>query len=288
MEKRVAVIIPTYNRSGHLQKAVESVCSQTYSNWELVVVDDGSTDNSADIIFDLQQEFGAKIRYIHQQNRGPSAARNRGIRSCAADYLAFLDSDDWFDKNKLAIQIRAMEENPDTLISHTDELWYRHGRIFNQKLRHRKISGYGFQQCLEMCVVSISTTVVRPQLFQRFGFFDERFLCCEDYDLWLRVSIEEPFLLIKQPLTFKDGGRPDQVSFIHRVGMDKLRIRAIEKIMPMVLSPEQQQQALDELKKKCAVYGNGCLKHGKEEEGRYFLELPGRYEQQFNALSHSK
>ncbi len=278
MEKKVTVIIPTYNRSVYLKKAVESVCRQSYSNWELIVVDDGSEDDTRQLVQAFQDKYGSKIQYIYDQNRGPAAARNSGIRAATAEFIAFVDSDDWFAEQKLAVQVAAMEEHPAALISHTDEIWYRQGRIFNQKLKHKKVSGHGFKRCLEMCVVSISTAMVRRVLFEQVGYFDEDFHCCEDYDLWLRVSLREPFLLIEQPLTYKDGGRPDQVSFIHKVGMDKLRIQAIEKILRMELQPEQRQQALAELKKKCLVYGRGCIKHGRLEEGRYFQELPLKYE----------
>jgi len=272
MENYISIIIPTYNRAQRLAKAVESVLAQSHRNIELIVVDDGSDDNTAD----LMQKYHTDIVYIRQVNRGPAAARNRGIERASYDILAFLDSDDWFAERKLEIQLAAMYRNPSYLISHTNETWYRNGRILNQKKKHQKKSGIIFRQSLKLCAVSMSTVMVRKDIFARYGFFDEKYPCCEDYEFWLRVSAKEKFLLVDEPLTLKDGGRDDQVSFIHRTGMDKFRIRAIMKIMTSgSLNEEQREYARKELERKCRIYGTGCIKHGRREEGQYYLDLPG-------------
>jgi glycosyltransferase involved in cell wall biosynthesis len=270
----VSVIIPTCNRAEFLGKAVASVLAQTYPYFELLVIDDGSEDETAELL----ASFKPPVRYIRQENRGPAAARNLGIREARHDLLAFLDSDDTFDREKLAIQVAAMEKAPEYLISHTQETWFRNGRFLNQKKIHRKESGDIFARSLNLCVVGMSTVMARRRLFQLFGSFDEELRCCEDYDLWLRVSACQPFLLIDRPLTVKDGGRPDQVSFQYRVGMDRFRIRAMEKIVAAGnLTPRQEQLAREELVRKCRVYGNGCLKHGHREEGEKYLALIHRY-----------
>ena len=237
----------------------------------MIIVDDGSDDNTAEVI----ESYSSDIVYLRQKNSGPAAARNRGIEKARYDLLAFLDSDDWFVKNKLETQLEAMNRNPSYLISHTQEIWYRNGNILNQKSKHRKNSGDIFKQSLELCAVGMSTVMIRRETFERYGLFDEDFSCCEDYDLWLRVSAEQEFLLVDEPLTLKDGGRADQVSTIFRVGMDKFRIRAIMKILTSGrLTVEQTGIALKELEYKCRIYGTGCLKHGKVEEGKYYLNLP--------------
>ena len=272
MENYISIIIPTYNRAPRLAKAVDSVLAQSHRNIELIVVDDGSDDNTAD----LMQNYYADVVYLRQENRGPAAARNRGIERASYDILAFLDSDDWFAERKLAIQLAAMDRNPSYLISHTNETWYRNGRILNQKKKHRKNSGNIFRQSLKLCAVSMSTVMVRKDIFLRYGFFDEEYPCCEDYEFWLRVSAKEKFLLVEEPLTLKDGGRDDQVSFIHRTGMDKFRIQAIMKILSSgSLNEEQSAYARKELERKCRIYGAGCIKHGRREEGQYYLDLPG-------------
>jgi len=268
----ISVVIPTYNRAPFLKKAVESVLSQTLQDFELIIVDDGSEDDTPSLIKGFNCD---KIRFIRQENRGPASARNLGIKNSRGEYIAFLDSDDWWDKNKLAIQLEKMQENPQYLISHTEEIWYKNGVLLNQKKKHKKHHGYIFDKCLPLCVVSMSTAMIRRCLFDEVGLFDEAMPCCEDYDFWLRVSVGHEFLLIDKPLTLKEGGRQDQVSFIYARGMDKFRIHSILKLLKAdMLNPEQKQLALNELRRKCHIYGNGCLKHGRPDEGRYYLDLP--------------
>lgn len=268
---QVSVIIPTYNRAQRLGKAIDSVLAQSHQDFELIVVDDGSEDNTDELI----ENYNSDIVYIRQENSGAAAARNRGIEKARYNLLAFLDSDDWFAENKLKTQIEAMSQNPSCLISHTNEIWYRNGQILNQKLKHKKSSGDIFAQSLELCAVGMSTIMIHKEIFDRYGFFDEGYPCCEDYEFWLRISAEEKFLLVEEPLTSKDGGRDDQLSAIYRTGMDKFRIKAIMKTLASGrLTEEQSGIARRELERKCRIYGTGCIKHGRAEEGRYFLNLP--------------
>jgi len=269
----VSVIIPTYNRKHLLALAIDSVLAQTYGNFELLVIDDGSDDGTDEMV----ASYGSGIRYICQDNLGAAAARNTGIRSATHDLLAFLDSDDRFSPEKLAVQTAAMTSHPEFLVSHTDELWYRHGNILNQKNRHAREGGDIFARCLELCAVGMSTAMVRRRLFEDVGYFDESLPCCEDYDLWLRVSARHPFLLVPGPYTIKDGGRADQLSRIHRVGMDRFRISSIHKVLKSgELNSEQEKLARQELVRKCTIYGRGCLKHGRKAEGEHYLELAER------------
>jgi len=268
---QVSVIIPTYNRAQRLGKAIDSVLAQSHRDFELIVVDDGSEDNTDELI----ENYNSDIVYIRQENSGAAAARNRGIEKARYNLLAFLDSDDWFAENKLKTQIEAMNRNSSCLISHTNEIWYRNGQILNQKLKHKKSSGDIFAQSLELCAVGMSTIMIHKEIFDRYGFFDEGYPCCEDYEFWLRISAEEKFLLVEEPLTLKDGGRDDQLSVIYRTGMDKFRIKAIMKTLASGrLTEEQSGIARRELERKCRIYGTGCIKHGRAEEGRYFLNLP--------------
>lgn len=271
MAPPVSVIIPTYNRAKQLPGAIDSVLAQTHPSFELIVVDDGSTDETPRLL----REYGDdRLRYIRQDNQGPSAARNRGIGAARHDLLAFLDSDDRFAPEKLAVQVAAMEESSDCLISHTQEIWFRNGNHLNQKKIHQKKSGDIFAQSLRLCAVGMSTIMARRELFAQVGLFDETLPCCEDYELWLRVSVRHTFLLVDQPLTVKHGGRPDQLSVQYRVGMDRFRIQAMEKLLnDPALSREQRFLARQELCRKATIYGQGCLKHGRIEEGQRFLAL---------------
>ena len=270
----VSVIIPTHNRAGFLAQAIDSVLAQTYANFELIVVDDGSSDETQALL----ASYGKALISLRQENRGPAAARNAGIRAARHPFLAFLDSDDQFTRNKLAIQVAAMEAQPEMLISHTQEIWFRNGQHLNQKKRHGKEGGDIFARSLELCVVGMSTVMARRELFDLVGLFDETFPCCEDYELWLRVSCSHPFLLVDTPLTIKHGGRPDQVSVRFKTGMDRFRIQALAKLLASaILTPAQSRLAREELVRKATIYGNGCLKHGHLEEGRRCLVLAARY-----------
>jgi len=268
----ISVIIPTYNRVNFLARAIESVLNQTFKNFELIVVDDGSTDSTRELIKKYKE-----VLYIYQDNKGPSSARNTGIKHARYDFIAFLDSDDWWHKNKLKYQFYAMQDNPDYLVSHTQEKWYRNGVLLNQKAKHRKYSGFIFDKCLAICAISISTVMLKRQIFEVVGYFNEEMPCCEDYDFWLRVTCRFPVLLVDMSLTLKDGGRDDQVSKRYLTGMDKFRIESIRRLLESgVLNPQQRTLALAELERKCNIYGRGCQKHGKKEEGQYYLELASK------------
>ncbi len=270
---RISVIIPAYNRAVLLPRAIRSVLSQTLPCCELIVVDDGSDDATPALLQGLSAAE-TSIRVLRQENRGAAAARNLGIRAAHGELLAFLDSDDWWLPEKLARQAALMEARPDLLISHTRELWFRGGRRVNQKKKHDPPQGDIFAASTRMCVVGMSTVMARRVLFVRYGLFDETLPCCEDYELWLRVGCREPFLLTPEALTCKDGGREDQLSVIHRMGMDAYRIRALLGLLAKApLSAAQRATALAACAEKCRIYGQGCIKHGRPEEGGHYLQL---------------
>ena len=274
----ISVIIPTFNRAGFLSRSILSVVQQTLSPAELIIVDDGSTDNTEQVVHDISSNSPVSIVYQYQQNSGAAAARNTGIRSSRHEYIAFLDSDDWWLPGKLEQQYQAMDSQPHYLISHTREIWYRNGKRVNQKKKHDPLHGDIFEASLRMCMVGMSTVMAKRTCFSTFGFFDEQLACCEDYDLWLRMSCQIPFLRIDAPLLCKDGGRNDQLSFIHRMGMDTFRIQSLCNLLESSrLSVEQRLHAITELQRKCTIYGNGCVKHGRQQEGQRYLELPEKY-----------
>ena len=275
----ISVIIPTWNRADLLGRAIRSVLAQDLTPGELIVIDDGSTDCTPNMVRAMADQVEVPIRLLRQENRGAAAARNRGIEAVRGELLAFLDSDDWWLPNKLALQATALATHPGHLISHTRELWYRGGCRVNQKRKHDPPDGDIFAASLGLCVIGMSTVMARRELFARYGLFDETLPCCEDYDFWLRVGSREPFLRIDEPLTGKDGGRPDQLSAVHRQGMDALHIRSLRTLLDGdLLSAEQQQQAKRELVRKCFIYGQGCSKHGRAREGAEYLALAARYQ----------
>ena len=270
----ISVILPTYNRAGFLERAMGSVLAQRCPCGELIVVDDGSSDETPALVARLATTSPIAVRSLYQENRGAAAARNTGIGAARGDLLAFLDSDDWWLPKKLELQAAALLANPGKLIAHTREIWFRHGQRVNQKKKHDPPDGDIFLPSLAMCVVGMSTVMARRQLFERYGLFDETLPCCEDYELWLRVGAHEPFLLVPEALTAKDGGREDQLSHVHRLGMDVFRIQALRRLLDEVeLTAAQRGAALIELARKCTIYGQGCIKHGRFDEGQHYLEL---------------
>ena len=268
----ISVIIPTYNRAAMVVEAVASVLAQERANFELIVVDDGSSDDTEKRL----GVFGKRLRYERQQNAGVSAARNRGLELSRAPLVAFLDSDDLWLPTKLCIQHDFMLKHPEMLICQTEEIWWRKGRRIHPKKRHQKPSGNIFRRSLDLCLVSPSAVMIRQELFARVGTFDQALPAAEDFDLWLRVAIDHTVPLLPEPLVIKRGGHPDQLSATPAI--DRYRIKALEKLLHSGrLSQGQRQWTLDALSRKCQIYGQGCLKRGRVEEGRTYLELPNKH-----------
>ncbi|MDY6880299.1 MAG: glycosyltransferase family A protein [Thermodesulfobacteriota bacterium] len=280
----VSVIIPTFNRAQKVVRAISSVLFQTFSDYDIIVVDDGSQDNTEASV----ARFHGPISYIARStNRGVSAARNRGVLRSTGPLVAFLDSDDYWLPEKLAIQTAFMESNPGTDICQTEEIWLRKGRRVNPKKRHLKPSGDIFEPSLKLCLVSPSAVMMRRSLLDKVGLFDEQLPACEDYDLWLRICCNHRVELIKKALVVKEGGHPDQLSSRY-FGMDRFRIRALEKLIKSgPLSNAQLKAAFEELSYKCEIYGKGCLKRGKNSEGAYYLGLPGSMKKELASLNRN-
>jgi glycosyltransferase involved in cell wall biosynthesis len=276
----VSVIIPTYNRSEMLKQAIDSVLAQDFDDFELIVVDDGSTDNTPEIL----DAYKDKIVYCRQDNKGVSAARNRGIHLSSGELIAFLDSDDLWLPGKLSCQVDFFNSHADALICQTQETWVRNGRRVNPKNRHQKESGMIYERSLALCLVSPSAVMMRKRLLDRVGNFDENLPACEDYDLWLRISCRFPVHLIDIPLIVKRGGHKDQLSGAH--GLDRFRIYAISKIMESgLLLPAQKRASVEMLKEKCAIYATGCEKRGKTQEAFEYACLAQKWKDVLTSFS---
>jgi len=262
----VSVILPTFNRAWTLKDAVDSVLNQDYPYIELIVIDDGSEDNTQELL----GRYKNRVVILKQENSGVSAARNAGIKNSHGEFIALLDSDDTWDKRKISCQVEFFKRHPEALICQTEEVWIRKGKRVNPKVKHKKPSGMIFEASLELCLVSPSAVMMRRQLFDLKGYFNEEFIVCEDYDLWLRVSATLPVFLIDKPYTIKRGGHTDQLSSFH--SQDKFRIRSLLNLIRSdSLTPVQAAKAKKVLKKKCTIYGNGCIKRGRNKEGEYYL-----------------
>ena len=273
----VSVIIPTYNRADFISDCVQSVLAQTLPARELIIVDDGSTDATYKILSDLGfnsiSTTKTVLRYVFQENRGVSSARNLGIKEARSEYIALLDSDDLWLKGKLDRQAIAFKDDiRNSRLCHTDEIWIRNGVRVNQHKKHKKHGGNVFQSCLKLCCISPSSSMMHRSVFEDFGFFDEDLPACEDYDFWLRYSSKEEVIFIDEPLIIKKGGHSDQLSGVHW-GMDRFRIYALEKMLNKPdLKLDYRIAAIREVIIKMDILINGSRKRKKMVYAKTLLQ----------------
>jgi glycosyltransferase involved in cell wall biosynthesis len=255
---RISTVIPSYNRRHSLERALRSVLEQTSPVDEIILVDDGSSDDSAEMTAQLFP--GVKI--IRQSNRGVSAARNRGIGAARHDWIALLDSDDSWLPHKIQSIREAAQRHPGHVIYHSDEIWMRRGVRVNPMQRHRKSGGWIFRQCLPLCAISPSASVLCKSTLQALGLFDESLPACEDYDLWLRLCHRFPVHFVEQALIVKYGGHEDQLSRKYPA-MDRFRVRALHRLLETEsLSAEHFEAARATLRAKLDILRKGARKHG--------------------------
>lgn len=270
MPPEVSVIIPTYNRASLVVEAVASVLAQTYRDFEVIVVDDASRD---DTLERLDQFFPQIILVRNKIRRGVSGARNLGVRVARGEWLAFLDSDDLWLPEKLARQMAYLAGHPSMQICQTEEIWIRNGVRVNPPQTHRKLAGDIFLPSLKRCLVSPSAVILHRRLFEEMGGFDESLPAAEDYDLWLRIACRYPVGLVPEALVIKRGGHPDQLS--RQWGLDRWRIAALQKILALPeLPPSYREAARRTLREKCRIYAQGCAKRGRLAEARFYEGLP--------------
>ena len=266
----ISVVIPTYNRYEVLKRALASVFTQTHLPFEIIVVDDGSTDETQQITQDFPD-----IKYFYQENSGVSSARNLGIEKSSCEWIAFLDSDDEWHVEKLQEQTAFHKENPDILISYTDENWIRNGVEVKMPKKFRKFGGEIFNECLSHCIIAPSSTMINKMLLSTVGTFDESLEVCEDYDLWLRVARTHKIGLVDKKLITKYGGDEDQLSLKHW-GMDRFRVLSLEKLLE--LEPDDEKLIKNMLLKKYKVLLKGAIKYDKMTEIINYKEKIKLYE----------
>lgn len=255
-----------------LLDAIDSVLAQSSQSFELIVVDDGSTDGTAEQLTKLDQT----IRFERIEHSGPAAARNRGVALAGAPLIAFLDSDDLWAPAKLERQLAFMKANPDCAISQTNEIWIRNGRRVNPGLRHRKRSGDIFIDSLRTCLISMSATMMRTDLFRSLTGFDESMLAAEDYDLWVRILIDHEAGLLDEPLVTRRGGHPDQTSAT-TPALDRFRILALAKLLAdHRLSPERRTAVIEVLVEKCRIYAGGLVRRGRIDQASLYQRIAAR------------
>ena len=254
---KISIIIPTLNRIKYLPRALDSALNQTYKASEIIVVDNGSSDGTLELL----KEKYPLIRLLEEKKIGVSAARNKGIISSNFDWVALLDSDDAWDIRKLEIQKNALQSSSKNYkLVHTEEIWMKNNIKINQMKKHQKFGGYIFEKCLPLCCISPSSVLMQKSIFNQVGYFDENLPVCEDYDLWLKICSKERVLFIDQKLTLKYGGHKDQLSKSYW-GMDRFRIKSIENlVLNCDLKSYQKHMAINTLIKKLKIIINGAYK----------------------------
>ncbi len=204
LRPKVSVIIATYNRSHFVCEAIESVLNQTFQDFEIIVIDDGSIDNTKQVL----EKYGSHIQYIFQENKGRAEARNTGIKNAKCEYIAFLDDDDIWLPNKLEKQVIFLDSHPDIELVYTfTEVVDEGGRLLEEETKnHLKLYkkamkiGYTYEGMSRLCVMFLSTVVVRKKCFDKVGIFDSSIPAFEDWDLYLRIALYYRIGTIPEPL----------------------------------------------------------------------------------------
>ena len=282
MTVKISVVIPVYNRPSLLLRALQSVGKQTLQPFEVLVVDDGSCPK---IVYS-GAEMCSDLKLIrNEENLGVAAARNRGINSAKAEWIAFLDSDDEWASSKLAKQAELIKSEPNTHAVHTDEKWIRNGSEAIHPKYLDKSSHLLWERSLNHCLICPSSVLLHRSIFDTIGYFDESLTVCEDYDFWLRLLLTEKIRLIDEKLVIKHGGHADQLSTT-TWGMDRFRIMALQKILNNPrLGNDHEARVLEVLHKKCHILAQGAEKRGKFEENQKYKNLKDLYYAQLEQLT---
>lgn len=210
MQPKVSVVIPTYNRVANVQNGIKSVLAQTFSDLEIIVVDDGSSDDTGNT---LRYAFGDRIRYYHQDNQGSSVARNKGVEAARGELIAFLDSDDLWEKEKLEWQFRALEQfGPKCGACYTDVRFFNHSetrtffQIAEENYRHEGELGINAEAMRLLVrpggagmVICLSSLLARADLIRKTGF-DPKLLYSQDSDFMFRLAMLTGFCYVNKPL----------------------------------------------------------------------------------------
>lgn len=274
---KISVVIPVYNRAWSIRRAVDSCLSQAQCPTEIIVVDDGSRDETCEIL----RGYGNRINLIsEEENRGVSAARNRGIRASSCEWITFLDSDDEWKKDKLRRQVDYLEKNPFLEIVQCDEIWIKNGKRINKRKYHEKGEGWLWNRSLERCMISPSCVMVKKGLLERYGLFDTTLPACEDYDLWLRLSRHHMTGLDPSRNCIKYGGHRDQLSARYPA-MDRFRVYALIKALEKEDQDDFRKLLRNAILTRLTILAGGAVKRGR-------LDQAARYEKTAAAVKRGK
>ena len=268
---RVSVIIPAYNAEAFLARALRSVETQTYSDYEVILIDDGSTDATAEIARSFES-----VRYFHQPNQYQPVARNRGLREAKGDTVAFLDADDEWLPEKLERQLAFMDEN-ESRISYTDTFYAKNGkRVRYSKLappHEGQILTQLIEEWLDFCFITMNSVIAEKRLLEEVGGFDEHapFSSFEDYGLWLKVALSGArFDYLDEPLAVYYRGHESDSS--DSVVMLKRYVQALEYYSSHYAFPPDARNRLGQMLERANVaLGAKLFKHGRLREAAPYL-----------------
>jgi glycosyltransferase involved in cell wall biosynthesis len=271
----ISVIIPVYNRKDLLPRAIKSVLNQSYTDLEVIIIDDCSTDGTSDL--DLGSPDKRISHYRQPIRSGVSKARNDGVLRAKGEWLAFLDSDDEWLREKLTLQTQWILAHPNVEIVQTKEIWIRNGTRVNPPQTHDKFGGDLFEASLDRCMITPSSVILSRKLFDLVGGFNESLPACEDYDLWLRICLSQRVGLIDEYLLIRYGGHADQLSS-NVIILDRFRIRSILQLLEHNrLNDTQRTQAVATLVKKATLVANGYLKRGNQDLYERYISISKRF-----------
>lgn len=248
----VSIIIPTFNRLELLKRAIASIEAQTYTNYELIIVDDASSDGTLEYLMTLDH-----TTLVLSENRGVSHARNRGVGMANGSSIAFLDSDDCWDEEKLAQQVAFHQSNPEVKCSFGKERWFRFNQEVKRPKKYEASKVVSFQDLLEFTFIGPSSIMIDTKLYNKLNGFDEDLAVCEDFDLWLRLSTYTDIHLAPNVCINKHAGDFDQLS-ASVLSLEPYRVEAL-------LKHQDNAQVKKMIKKKIGIIQKGAQKHQNQE-----------------------
>ena len=262
----VSVIIPTYNRAYLIDRAIQSVLNQSYQDFEMIIVDDGSTDDTKEVVTEFQEQ-DKRIRYIrHEKNKGGSAARNTGIKSAEGDYVAFLDDDDEWLPAKIEKQVVKFQDSLDEVGVIYSGFFYvsdKTGKVISESVP--TLRGNVYANLLSGCILGSPTPLIRKTCFQKAGLYDDTLPSAQDWDMWIRLSKYYEFDFIPEILAkhYIHGGQ---------ISVDlNAKIRAREKLMRKYQADLSKHPSIlsVHLKQLGKLY---CLAEQSKEGRKHFLD----------------
>ncbi len=199
----ISIIMPVFNGLPFLKEAIDSVIAQTYKKFELIVVNDGSTDKTQIVLDEFQKKLGKKMIVIKQKNQGQVIAKNRGIKRAKGKFIAFLDSDDIWEKDKLEYQVKRFEKNKNLGLCYTEAVLIdERSRVIGYRSANRNYTGRCFEKLIEKNQITASSVMIKRECLNCIGIFDETLRTCENWDMWLRISLFFEIQYIPRPLTY--------------------------------------------------------------------------------------